>query len=116
MDVPALAVHVDVGRLFFLGPVQLRKPALCDAQPGVLALRGEGELDAQGVALVRLRAVGVVPAEGELARRLYRLDEQADGRMLVGRLVGEGEGAPAAGAQVDLRGVAEPAADPARFG
>jgi hypothetical protein len=36
--------------------------------------------------------------------------------MLVGRPIGECEGALAAGAQVDVRGIAEPAADLAGFG
>ncbi len=56
MSVPALAVHVGVRRLLFLWPLQLGESALHDAQSRVLALRGEGELDEQGVALVRFGA------------------------------------------------------------
>jgi hypothetical protein len=98
-------------RLVLFGPGQSLEAAFDHAEPRARAFGREDELDEGGRPLAGLVLLSAQPAEGEPVGRVDRFDAATVGAVPV-----PGQDHGAAGAQVDLGFVAEPASDVARVG
>ena len=120
MPLPALFVVFEVPGLALLVMRHGVDAALDDPQPCPIGLLDEAELDQCRVVLVRSRALRMVPAEGEAAERLGLHDPNRHDRVeFPVSAAASGlprERAVRTGAPLDLRLVAEPAADLLGFG
>src|ERR1700734_3641421 len=115
MLLPAMFVVFEIADLGLLVVRDRVDAALDHPQPCPIGLFAEAELDQCRVALVRSGSRGMVPAKGETAERLGIHDpnryDHVDIPVSAAASGPPGERAIRAGARLNLRLVAEPAAD-----